>query len=172
MQVVGDWINSLPGAPVLAPPIIIPAGGTFSGSVVVNLQQTNANAALYFTLDGTLPDTNSFLYTAPFLLTNSATVSANAFAAGFNNSIATKAVFALASGVPSGISFVGTGSLTNGVFIAQVSARPTACTSLQLSDFSTWIPVNTNVPASSPFELVDPKAGIYRFRFYRAVQLP
>jgi uncharacterized repeat protein (TIGR03806 family) len=173
VQVVGDWINSLPGAPVLAPPTIIPAGGTFSGSVVVNLQQTNANAALYFTLDGTLPDTNSFLYIAPFLLTNSATVSANAFAAGFNSSIATKAVFALASGVPSGISFVGTGSLTNGVFIAQVSGPTNSMYVLQgSSDFSTWIPVNTNVPASSPFELVDPKAGIYRFRFYRAVQLP
>jgi uncharacterized repeat protein (TIGR03806 family) len=169
VQVMGDWINSLPGTPALAPPTIIPAGGTFSGSVLLNLQHTNANAAIYFTLDGTLPDTNSFLYTAPFLLTNSAIVSANAFATGFNNSIAAKAAFTIAPG----FSFIGTGSLNNGVFTVQLSGPANQTYILEGStDFITWTSVNTNVPASSPFQLVDPQAGIYQYRFYRAVQLP
>ena len=137
--------------------------------MLVNLQHTNANAAIYFTLDGTLPDKNSSLYTTPFLLTNSATVSANAFAAGFNNSIAAKAAFTIAVG----ISFVGTGSLSNGVFTVQLSGPANQTYVLEGStDFNTWTPVNTNVPVSSPFQLVDPQAGIYQYRFYRAVQLP
>lgn len=169
VQVIGDWINSLPGTPALAPPTIVPAGGTFSSSVVVTLQHTNANAEIYFTLDGALPDTNSFLYTAPFLLTNSATVSANAFAAGFNNSIAAKADFTIGPG----ISFTGQGSLSNGVFTVLLSGPPNSTYVLQgSSDFINWVPVNTNVPASSPFQLADPQAGLYQYRFYRAVQLP
>jgi hypothetical protein len=109
------------------------------------------------------------LYTAPFLLTNSAIVSANAFATGFNNSITAKAAFTIAPG----FSFIGTGSLNNSVFTVQLSGPANQTYVLEGStDFITWTPVNTNVPASSPFQLVDPQAGIYQYRFYRAVQLP
>ena len=58
----------------MAPPTITPNGGTFAPSVNVTLQSTNNNATLYYTLDGTLPTTNSFLYSAPFVLTNTAIV--------------------------------------------------------------------------------------------------
>jgi hypothetical protein len=36
----------------------------------------------------------------------------------------------------------------------------------------TWIPVSTNTPISSPFSMADPGAANFRYRFYRAVQLP
>jgi hypothetical protein len=169
VQVMGDWINSLPGTPALAPPMIVPAGGSFNGEAVITLQHTNPGVALYFTLDGSLPDTNSFLYTAPFFLTNSATVSANAFAPGFNNSIAASGLFTILPGVM----FTGQPYLSNGVFNVQLSGQPGKTYVLDGStDFSNWIPVNTNVPASSPFWLIDPQAGNFRYRFYRAVQLP
>jgi hypothetical protein len=169
VQVMGDWINSLQGTPALAPPTITPPGGTFTGSVLVTLQQTNVGATMYFTLDGTTPNTNSFLYTVPFNLTNSAMVSVNAFAPGFNDSIAAKSTFTILMG----ISFTGQAYLSNGVFTAQLSGATNMTYVLQGStDFITWVPVNTNVPASTPFLLSDPQAGNFPYRFYRAVQQP
>lgn len=168
VQVLADWINSLPGTPALAPPTISPAGGTFSGSVLVTLQQTNPAAVLYFTRDGSLPSTNSFLYSSPVLLTNSVIISANAFAPGFAKSVATSGVFTILSGP----SLTGMG-LSNGVFTAQLSGSTNNSYVLQGStNFQNWIPIRTNTSASSPFSVLDPQAGSFRYRFYRVLQQP
>ena len=167
VQVIVDWINSLPGVPALAPPTITPAGGTFNAPVLVTLQYTNAQAVLYFTLDGTLPTTNSFRYSAPFTLTNSVTVSANSFASGFNNSVATSDLFTILIG----LRLTGSSFLSNGVFGVQVSGTTNNTYVLQGStNFLNWVPVSTNVPGSSPFTVSDPQAGVFRYRFYRVLQ--
>jgi hypothetical protein len=167
VQVIVDWINSLPGTPALAPPTITPAGGTFNGAVVVTLQHTNPQAVLYFALDGTLPTTNSSRYSSPFSLTNSATVSANAFAPGFINSVAPSDSFTI---LPP-IVFTGSGYLSNGVFAVQVSGTTNNIYVLQGStNLLNWIPVSTNVPVSSPFTVTDPQAGLFHYRFYRILQ--
>jgi hypothetical protein len=169
VQVIVAWINSLPGTPALAPPSIDPAGGTFNNSVLISLAHTNAQAVLYFTLDGTLPTTNSSLYSAPLLLTNSVTVSANAFAKGFNNSVATTDAFTILSG----LLLSGPASLSNGVFSVTLSGPVGKSYILQGStNFVNWTPVSTNVPVSSPFTVTDPHAGSFRYRFYRASQQP
>jgi mono/diheme cytochrome c family protein len=169
VEVMGDWINSLSGVQALAPPTITPPGGSFTGPVTVTLQQTNAGSTLYFTLDGSLPDTNSFVYSGPFMLTNSAVLSANAFAPGYINSIATSAPFTILPG----IYFSSSPILSNGVFSVQMVGDTNKTYILQGSaNFINWIPVNTNVPLASPFQLIDPTAGIYPYRFYRAVQTP
>jgi hypothetical protein len=85
---MADWINSLGGTPALAPPILTPASGLFTNYVTLTLQSPDTNAALYYTLDGTLPTTNSTLYTGPFELTASAVVTANAFETNYVNSVA------------------------------------------------------------------------------------
>ncbi|HZR17224.1 MAG TPA: chitobiase/beta-hexosaminidase C-terminal domain-containing protein [Verrucomicrobiae bacterium] len=173
VQVMGDWINSLPGTPALAPPTISPAGGTFSGSILVTLQDTNPAAVLYFTLDGSLPDTNSFVYSAPVLLTNSATFRANAFEPGFVNSAAASGLFTILSTIPSGPSFTGTSYVSNGVFSAQLSGATNNSYVLQGStNFQNWVSLSTNVPGSSPFTIRDPQAGAFRYRFYRVLQQP
>ncbi|HVV72177.1 MAG TPA: chitobiase/beta-hexosaminidase C-terminal domain-containing protein, partial [Verrucomicrobiae bacterium] len=169
VQVIGDWINSLPGTPALAPPSITPGGGNFNGSVIVTLQAPDTNAAVYYTLDGSLPSTASQLYAGPFLLSSSALVRANASEAGFATSVATGAQFNVASGIV----FSSSGWLTNGTFALQLSG-PTGKTyvfegSTNLID---WVPVSTNVPVASPFTLTDPAAANFRYRFYRAVELP
>ncbi|HVV72012.1 MAG TPA: chitobiase/beta-hexosaminidase C-terminal domain-containing protein, partial [Verrucomicrobiae bacterium] len=62
MSVVADWINSLPGTPALPPPSIVPGGGTFSGKVTVALLDFAPGVTIRYTLDGSLPDTNSVVY--------------------------------------------------------------------------------------------------------------
>ena len=57
-----------------------PHGGVFLSNVVVTL--TNAAKEIRYTLDGTEPGTNSLLYAAPLLLTNSALLQARAYADG------------------------------------------------------------------------------------------
>jgi len=170
VDVIAAWINSLPGTPALSPPTIGPAGGTFTGSVMVSLQPPDVNAKLYYTLDGTLPTTNSTFYTAPFTLTSSAMVSANAFETGFNNSVATTAQFTIITNL-----ILSAPSYSGGVFQMHFVA-PTGHTyvlqaSTNLSQ-SQWVPVATNIPVSSSFNWIDPAASNFPVRFYRVLQLP
>ncbi|MCX6929946.1 MAG: chitobiase/beta-hexosaminidase C-terminal domain-containing protein, partial [Verrucomicrobia bacterium] len=61
---------------VLSPPAIVPLGGTFTNSVTVTLATFATNTTLRYTLTGVDPDASSPLYSAPFPLTNGATVKA------------------------------------------------------------------------------------------------
>jgi len=59
VQVMADWINSLPATPLCRRPRINPPGGTFQGSVSVTLQEPTNGVTLYYTLDNSVPTTNS-----------------------------------------------------------------------------------------------------------------
>jgi len=101
------------------------------------------------------------------MLTNSALLSVNAFAPGYINSIAVSDAFTILPGVY----FTGQAYLSNGVFNAQLFGSTNKTYILQGStDFINWVPVSTNVPLATPFQLVDPRAGSYPYRFYRALQ--
>jgi hypothetical protein len=167
MAVLAAWINGLPGTPAEAPPTIVPAGGIFPNSVSISLQPPDANAVLYYTLDGSLPTTNSLRYSSPFLLTASAQVSANAFETGFINSVATTAQFTILTNLLfSSPSYSGTTG-----FQAHFTATVSNTYVLQTStDLVHWVPLATNVPPSSPFFWVDPGATNYPARFYRVLQ--
>jgi uncharacterized repeat protein (TIGR03806 family) len=169
VAVVAAWINSLPGIPALTPPTITPDGGSYLGSVNVTLTPPDTNATLYYTLDGTLPTTNSITYAGPFRLTSTATVTANAYESGFTNSVAASALFT----VQPNLAFSGPAGFTNGVFQLQLQGVAGQSYVLQATtNFSSWISVSTNVPATVPFYLSDPGASNYPYRFYRAVQSP
>ena len=60
----------------LFPPRITPAGGTFYGPVDVSMSCSTEGAEMYYTTDGTDPTTASTRYTAPFTLSENATVKA------------------------------------------------------------------------------------------------
>ncbi len=169
VAVMAAWINSLPGTPAELPPTINPAGGTFAGSVSVTLVPPDTNATLYYTLDGTLPTTNSSLYTGPFVLTSNAVVEANAFATGSNNSVAATAIFT----VNPALIFTGLARFTNGAFQLQLNGTAGKTNILLGStDLAHWIPISTNVPLATPFFLTDPGATNFQRRFYRVQQFP
>ena len=169
VAVFAGWINSLPGIPAEAPPLINPHGGTFFGSITVSLQAPDTNATLFYTLDGSLPTTNSLLYIAPFPLSNTAVVSANAYETNFNTSVAATAQFTLQTNMVLSAPLF----LNGGAFQLQFTAAPNQSYVLQASaNLVNWVPLSTNTPASSPFFWVDPAASNFPARFYRVVQLP
>ena len=159
------WINSLPGTPALAPPTITPNGGLFFNSVGVTQQSTNANAAIYYTLDSSLPTTNSFLYSAPFNLTNNATISAAAVETDYFNSIAVSAQFIVAPVMLLSPNF------TNGVFQMQLVGSIGSNYVLQAStNLVNWTPLATNPATTNLLNFIDPHSSNYPNRFYRALQ--
>jgi uncharacterized repeat protein (TIGR03806 family) len=167
VQVMADWINSLPGTPALAPPTLTPSPGIFTNTVELTLQPPNTNAVIYYTLDGSLPTTNSTLYVGPILLSNSATISANAWEPGYVNSVAVSGLFII---VPPLNNFFAPGFAANGSFQVQYWAPAGQTYILQVSaDLLRWIPVSTNTPSSAPFGWTDPGATNAPVRFYRVV---
>jgi uncharacterized repeat protein (TIGR03806 family) len=87
-----DWIESLPGPPVLPPPEFLPHGGNFSQPVEVSLT-SEPGAKIYYTLDGTVPTTGDLLYDKPFRLSDPTIVRAMALKPGSTQSIAAKEFF-------------------------------------------------------------------------------
>ncbi len=91
-----------------APPIITPVGGIFTNAITVTLSDA-AGGKIYYTLDGTVPTTNSPQYAGPITLTNSTTLQAVAISGGVGSTVAT-AFFTAASQSTSLAGFGGNGS--------------------------------------------------------------
>jgi hypothetical protein len=166
VQLLTTWINSLPGLPALAPPGITPNGGSFIASIRVTLSPPDPNATLYYTLDGSLPTTNSFVYSGPFNLFSNATVSVNALETGDYNSVAAGALFQVQP-----LYFTAENFLTNRQFQLGFSGVPGSNYVLQATtNFTTWTPISTNLAGTNLLEWVDPDATNYPHRFYRVLQ--
>ncbi|HEX4265646.1 MAG TPA: chitobiase/beta-hexosaminidase C-terminal domain-containing protein [Verrucomicrobiae bacterium] len=166
VQVINDWINTVPGTQTLAPPAITPNGGTFNPSVSVTLQPPDGSAQIYYTLDGSLPTTGSLLYSGPFVLTNGASIAASAFEVNFDNSIAARAAFVFQP-----LNFTSSGFGSNEAFQMGFSGVAgnsyVLLTSTNLLD---WTPLITNTATTNLFYLTDPGASNYPRRFYRVLQ--
>lgn len=90
-----QWITSLPGRPVVEPPRIFPAGGTFQAPVEVAVSDNEPGAEIRYTLDGSTPTAADTLYEKPLRITEPTVLRARAFKDGFTRSIAAQAVFAV-----------------------------------------------------------------------------
>jgi hypothetical protein len=166
VQVITDWINSLPGTPALAPPAILPDGGSFFSRVNVTLQSPDTNATIYYSLDNSLPTTNSFRYSSAFNLFTNMTVSAFAAETNFDNSIAVSALFLVQP-----LYFTSVGFLTNQQFQLGFAGVTGSNYVLQATtNLTTWTPISTNNAATNLFNLFDPKATNFPHRFYRVLQ--
>jgi mono/diheme cytochrome c family protein len=93
MQLLKEWIDSMPGRPVLPPPVISPPGGTFAGPVEISLTMSEAGSDIRYTVDGTVPSATDTRYERPIKLTGPAVLRARAFKEGFTRSITEQQVF-------------------------------------------------------------------------------
>ncbi|MBI1177607.1 hypothetical protein GC207_09230 [bacterium] len=169
VQVIGDWINSLPGTPALAPPTINPAGGLAFGPVGVTLDHPDTQAQLRYTLDGSLPTATSTLYTGELTLSTTTTVRATAFEFGFNNSVAATVTFTIRPPVV----LSGYGFNTGGQFQMNLEGITGKTYLFQSStDLFNWMTLGTNVAPADIFPLTDPNAANHPYQFYRAIEQP
>ena len=165
VTVIEDWVNSLPGTPALAPVTVTPNGGLFFNNVAVTLQSSDAGAAIYYTLDGSTPTTNSLLYSAMFNLTSNATVSASAFGTNYINSAPASALFV----VPP-VQFLSEG-VSTGVFRMQFLGSVGSNYVLQAStNLVQWTPLVTNPATTNILIFLDSQSSNYPSRFYRVLQ--
>lgn len=84
-----DEIFYEPTKPQCARPVISPADGTIfpiDEGGMVSISCSTPNATIYYTTDGTVPDVNSSVYTAPFHVIGNVEVRALAIAEGFRYS--------------------------------------------------------------------------------------
>ena len=167
VQVVGDWINSLPGTPALLPPIILPNGGTFVSFAHLTVQPPDANATMYYTLDGSLPTSNSTPYVGPLTLSSNATLSINAFETNYNNSVAATAVFVIRPPVY----FTSAGFFNNQQFVIPVSGLTGKTYVLQATtNLVDWSSISTNVADADTFNMTNSATAGFAYRFYRVVE--
>ncbi|HXT12524.1 MAG TPA: chitobiase/beta-hexosaminidase C-terminal domain-containing protein [Candidatus Angelobacter sp.] len=92
-----QWIESMPGPPVLPPPEISPAGGNFDKPTDVTLK-AEAGATIRYTLDGTVPTSSDLLYEKPLHLSGPTILRAKAFKSGFTKSITSQDIFIINGG--------------------------------------------------------------------------
>jgi hypothetical protein len=80
--------------------VISPSGGSFVTSLVVTISCATTGASIRFTTNGSEPSESSDVYSAPFVLTNGATIKARAFRAGLMPGDAASAVFVQSAFAP------------------------------------------------------------------------
>jgi len=93
VQVLRDWINSMPGKDVLAPPQITPDGGTFGKALTVSLSSPDPGAQIRYTVDGSVPGPQDTLYSGPITVSGPTVVRARAYKDGMTRSITSESVF-------------------------------------------------------------------------------
>lgn len=65
---------------------IFPGGGLYSEPTQVTLSNALSDAVLYYTLDGSIPDTNALVYTSPLSIDATTVLRVRAFMPGFTPS--------------------------------------------------------------------------------------
>jgi uncharacterized repeat protein (TIGR03806 family) len=93
VKLLGEWIDSMPGRAVLAPPRILPSGGTFEQAVEVSLSSDEPGAQIRYTLDGSVPGTSDPIYQGPIKVDAPTVLRARTYKEGFTRSIIDQEVF-------------------------------------------------------------------------------
>ncbi len=91
---VANYTLNLPTAPT---PVFSPAGGSFASTQTVTITDAAANAAIYYTTDGSYPSASSNAYTGPLTVSTSETISAIALAPGYSQSLYASSQFRIDS---------------------------------------------------------------------------
>jgi uncharacterized repeat protein (TIGR03806 family) len=92
VRLIREWIDSLPGEPTLAPPVIENTSADES-SFRIALRHADPHALIRYTLDGSSPKSTSPIYAEPIVISQPTTVRARAYRTGWNRSIAVYETF-------------------------------------------------------------------------------
>ncbi|HEX9047892.1 MAG TPA: chitobiase/beta-hexosaminidase C-terminal domain-containing protein [Verrucomicrobiae bacterium] len=162
----------------LSAPQISPGGGNFTNSILVAITEAAPGTAIYYTLDNSLPTTNSTLYTDPFVVTNSVAIRARAFKADYVDSITSMVTFYQNTLVGSGTGLQEVPA-ANGVQV-EVSGLTGKGYTLQVStNLAAWFDLQTILPDPDPNNSLP--TNLFYFtdtnqiscqRFYRTRQEP
>jgi uncharacterized repeat protein (TIGR03806 family) len=95
VKLLNDWISSLPGRPVVPPPVISPQGGTYGAAVEISLSDAEPGADIRYTLDGSVPGTSDPRFTKPIKIDSTVVVRTRAYKEGFTRSTTEQQVFTI-----------------------------------------------------------------------------
>jgi formylglycine-generating enzyme required for sulfatase activity len=109
--------------PVVADPVISPAGGSFEEAQTVSITSETTDANIYYTLDGSAPTEGSTLYTEAFELAETSTVKAIAYKDGWDDSaiVTVEYVINIPVLAPEGFVLVESGTFNNGTADVTIS---------------------------------------------------
>lgn len=93
VNLMRQWIESMPGRDVLHPPSISPAGGNFEQRVTVTLANSEEGAEIRYTLDGSVPGPKDALYDRPIQIEGPTVLRARAYKEGFTRSIIAQQIY-------------------------------------------------------------------------------
>ncbi len=93
VELLQEWVESMPGRDVLDPPTMSPRGGMFTSPVEVTLSAREPGADIHYTLDGSLPRPADARYDKPIRIAEPTVLRARAFKEGFTRSIAVQELF-------------------------------------------------------------------------------
>jgi hypothetical protein len=122
-----DVFGLLTGETQAVAPVFSPAGGSYYGGTQVSMSSSTPNASIYYTADGSMPNTSSALYTAPIAATETTTFTAIAISQGYIQSTDAIATYTIKNqAAPPGITpAAGTYNSTQTVQLSDTSASPT-----------------------------------------------
>jgi uncharacterized repeat protein (TIGR03806 family) len=93
IDLIRQWIDSMPGRDVLDPPVMSPNGGNFAGPVAITLSEREPGAEIRYTLDGSVPGPSDALYDKPIQITGPTVLRTRAYKEGHMRSIAAQQVY-------------------------------------------------------------------------------
>jgi hypothetical protein len=82
----GGSTASKTSTPTAVTPTFSPTPGSFTSAQTVAIADSTANAAIYYTTDGSTPTTSSTKYSSPIAISTTTTLNAIAVASGYQNS--------------------------------------------------------------------------------------
>lgn len=91
---------SQPSEQIVSSPLMSPQGGLFDTTQSVVITSATAQAAIYFTIDGSEPSRSSSLYKDPITIAGDTTIKAFAVKDGYKDSLPTSAAFQIGAAPP------------------------------------------------------------------------
>jgi hypothetical protein len=120
-------IYGLIGTVQTAPaPTITPGSKTYSGTQSISISDAITGATIYYTTDGTMPNSASTVYTGPFAITSDLTVTAIASPNGYLQSAPSTATFTSTSTVANPVPSLAAGTYSGAQTLTLTDATPGA----------------------------------------------